>query len=190
MIELWGSQTQNTIVDQQRAELYMRLFQYVSSDFANNQDIKTFAQDVIRWAKSVETRMKQFEKDLNVHTHKIPAHTHQVPPHTHQILPHSHPTAWGPSGPNIPTPTDAGTLTTTGVNQVFDSIKPTRELVWREGQVPNVYQNTSGAITNLNNKVTVSSGIIGDSNPHQRRSTILAKATIPNIPPYLLPTPV
>ena len=190
MIELWGSQSQNTIVDQQRAELYMRIFQYASSDFANNQDIKTFVDDVIKWAKSVENRMKQFEKDLNVHTHKIPAHTHQVPPHTHLILPHVHPTAWGPSGPNVSSPTDTGTLSTTGVNQEFESIKPTKELKWRDGQVPNAYQNTSGATTNLDNKVVSGSGIIGDSNVHQRRSTPLTKAATPNIPPYLLPTSV
>lgn len=190
MIELWGSQSQNTIVDQQRAELYMRLFQYASSDFVNNQDIKTFAEDVLNWAKSVENRMKQFEKDLNLHTHKIPAHTHQVPPHTHLIMPHVHPTAWGPSGPNAPQPTDTGTLTMTGANQEFESIKPTKELKWRDGQMPKTYQNTSGVTTNLDNKVTAGSGIIGDSTVHQRRSTPLAKSMTPNIPPYLLPTPL
>lgn len=190
MIELWGSQSQNTIVDQQRAELYMRLFQYASSDFTNNQDIKVFVEDVIRWAKSVEDRMKKLEQDLNAHTHQIPAHTHQVPPHTHQILPHTHPTAWGPSGPNVPTSTDTGTLKATGVNEVFDSIKPTQELKWTEGEIPKMYQNTSGVTTNLNNKVTAGAGVIGDVTVHQRRSTPLAKAAAPNIPPYLLPTPL
>lgn len=190
MIDLWGSATQNTIVDQQRSELYMRIFQYASEDFANNQDMQTFANDIVQWASSVENRMKKLEAELNTHTHQVPAHTHQVPPHTHLIMPHTHPTSIGPSGPNIPTPTDTGTLAVTGTNATFDTLKPTKELKWQEGQIPKLYQNTSGAITNLNNKLSASSGIIGDPIVHPRRSVPLPKSVAPNIPPYLLPIPV
>ena len=48
-LDLFGEVKQNTITLQQRGELYMRIFRYMSEDFVNNQDMETFVIALISW---------------------------------------------------------------------------------------------------------------------------------------------
>ena len=89
-LDLFGEVKQNTITLQQRGELYMRIFRYMSEDFVNNQDMETFVIALISWIESVETRMQTLSQALMSHTHPITPHTHPVPPHTHSIPAHIH----------------------------------------------------------------------------------------------------
>lgn len=172
---LWTDINQNTITDQQRAELYMRLFSYCSEDFVNNQDLMQFTTNLVAWAQSIEER-------LTILGNNLVTHTHIIPPHTHPILPHTHATSMGP--------TDGGTLFITQPSTAYQAEQTTVDLSWKTATVPANYFNTSGSITNMNNKVTVGTGLIGDSTPSPRRATPEPKALTPNIPPYLVPNPV
>lgn len=190
MTQLFNDIHQGTIVDQQRSELYMRIFQYMSQDFANNQDIMQAFTELAAWCQSVEDRLVALSGKLASHTHEVPAHTHTIPPHTHNVPPHIHGTAYGPTSPSILLITDQGNLASTAPSAIIPSSTPTQDVSWAASASPKGYVNTSGAVTNLNNKVTVGSGIIGDSTPHPRRSTPEPKSLTPIIPPYLKPSPV
>ena len=193
-LDLFGEVKQNTITLQQRGELYMRIFRYMSEDFVNNQDMETFVIALISWIESVETRMQTLSQALMSHTHPITPHTHPVPPHTHSIPAHIHvaPPMGGPTSP-MPVITDTGTLGMTNANAELPSGVPTEpsSLQWPQGTIPAKYINTSGAITNIaSNKITPGSSVIGDYMVHPRRTLVVPEAAVPNIPPYLVPTPV
>ena len=47
MIDLFGDLNQNTIVTQQRAELYMRIYKYCTEDWVNNKDMTTFVNALL-----------------------------------------------------------------------------------------------------------------------------------------------
>ena len=122
MINLWTDLQQGTIVAQQRSELYMRLYHLCAQDFVNNQDMLMFCQTLLAYLQALEERLTELSTRLSSHTHEVPPHVHPVPPHTHLMMPHVHPTAWGPSGPNIPTPTDSGTLGVTSASSAFPTL--------------------------------------------------------------------
>lgn len=188
--QIFNDMHQSTIVDQQRSELYMRLNQYMSQDFVNNQDMIEFSTLLVAWCQSVEDRLIALSAKMASHTHEVPAHTHSIAPHTHIVPPHIHATPSGPSSPSPAVPTDGGTLVTTGPSSIVPTGVPAQDLSWPASPSPKVYMNTSGTITNLNNKVMVGSGVIGDAVPHLRRSTPEPKSLAPVIPPYLKPTPL
>lgn len=190
MIDLWTDLQQGTIVEQQRSELYMRLYHLCAQDFVNNQDMLIFCQTLLAYLQALEERLTELSTRLSSHTHEVPPHTHTVPPHTHLIMPHSHPTAWGPSGPNIPSPTDTGTLVVTNASPTFPTLIPTQDVTWKPVTVPTTYVNTSGTLTNPNNKVMIGTSIHGSALPHQRRSTPDPLSVTPSVPPYLMPNPV
>ena len=166
----------------------------MSEDFVNNQDMETFIVALISWIESVETRMQTLSQALMSHTHPITPHTHPVSPHTHSIPAHIHvaPPMGGPTSP-MPLITDTGTLGMTNANAELPSGVPTEpsSLQWPQGTIPAKYINTSGAITNIaSNKITPGSSVIGDYMVHPRRTLVVPEAAVPNIPPYLVPTPV
>lgn len=193
MIDLTGDLKQNQIVDQQRAELYMRIFKYAAEDLVNHSDMDTFVKALLRWVESVEERMMQLSQALQTHTHPITPHTHPVPSHVHSIPPHTHIGNMG--APVSPTPltTLPGTPGSTSPNAVLQSGSPQEpsSLQWQQATQPNSYVNTTGATTNLSgNRITVGTSVIGSTEPHQRRTLIIAEASTPNMPPYLTPNVV
>lgn len=66
--------SQSQIVEKQRAELYMRIYQYAAQDFITTADFRTFMI-------SLDTYLTQVEGQLANIMSAISAHTHIVPPH-------------------------------------------------------------------------------------------------------------
>ena len=194
MIDLFGDLNQNTIVTQQRAELYMRIYKYCAEDWVNNKDMETFVNALLVWMESVETRMTKLSAALQSHTHYVPPHVHPVPMHTHGITPHIHiaPTYGGPTTAT-PLTTLAGGPGSTSNSEQFPTLTPVEPtaLQWEKTALPNKYINTTGAISNIagNNNI-VGTSIIGSATPHQRRVMVIPESATPNIPPYLVPTVV
>ena len=190
MINLTGDLKQNRIVDQQQAELYMRIYKYAAEDFANHSDLEVFINNLRVWMESVETRLTTLSKSLQTHTHPITPHIHSIPTHTHAIPPHTHIGNLG--SPVSPTPliTMPGTSGATVVNEILQSGTPANPsaLEWRQITIPATYVNTTGTITNYAaNKATVGTSVVGSATPHLRRVAVIPDAAIPVIPPYLVP---
>lgn len=191
MIDIVGDLRQNGIVDQQRAELYMRIYKYAAQDFVNGDDMEIFVTALLAWATSIETRMTTLSANLQTHTHPITPHIHPIPVHSHVIPPHIHiaPPYGGPTSPMALT-TSPGGPGASSLNDVLNTLVPTNPsaLIWPSGTIPNKYINTTGVIANVGGtKVIISESVIGSSMPHQRRMLIAPEAAIPTIPPYLTP---
>ena len=118
MINLWTDLQQGTIVEQQRSELYMRLYHLCAQDFVNNQDMLMFCQTLLAYLQALEERLTELSTRLSSHTHEVPPHVHPIPPHTHLMMPHVHPTAWGPSS-----------------SSAFPTLIPEQDVTWKPGIV-------------------------------------------------------
>lgn len=191
MLNLMGDLHQNTIADQQRAELYMRIYQYAAQDWVNNSDMEVFVNNVLVWMESVETRLNQLSMALQTHTHPITPHVHPIPTHTHVIPAHTHvaPTYGGPCSPTALT-TSPGGPGSSSQNTELPTRAPNNstELKWPAGTLPAKYINTTGAVTNIGgNKVSPGTSVIGSATPHMRRVMVIPESATPNIPPYLIP---
>ena len=75
---IFGSEYQQDIeiAEVIRAELYTRLYKWISEDFINYQDFQKFEKSLIQWATSIEKRLNTLGANLAKHTHSIPPHTH------------------------------------------------------------------------------------------------------------------
>lgn len=188
---LFTDLTQNSIIAQHRAELYMRIYPFMAEDFVNHQDFTTFMENLTKWMSSIEEKLTKQGAALAKHTHGITPHTHTIPQHVHTIPPHFHPHAYGPTGP-VPLTTLVESPRSTLPNDMLQTQVPEEPsgVNWQTGTIPNPYSNTSGATTNLVNTIVVGSGTIGDATPRARRSIINPQAATPTIPPYLTPNVV
>lgn len=191
MSSLFTDTSHSAHMAKQQADLYMRLYQYAAEDFTSVTDMHNFAQDVIRWAKSVEERLTRLSEGLRNHSHEITPHVHPMP-HTHTIPPHTHVGNLG--SPVSPTPliTLQPSPNDTVVNIGIQTQVPLDQqaLEWRYGTLPLEPSNTTGAISNMgaNNfsSGTILPGTLGDSlHIHNRRSLVIPILTTPTIPPVL-----
>ena len=76
------------------------------------------------------------------------------------------------------------------IDFVFPTLIPEQDVTWKPVTVPTTYVNTSGTITNQNNKAMIGTSLHGSAVPHQRRSTPDPLSVAPSIPPYLTPNPL
>ena len=193
MLDLVGDLVQNQIVDQQRAELYMRIFRYAAEDFVNHADMEIFINALLVWAESVETRLQTLSQGLQTHTHPITPHIHPVPTHTHVIPPHFHIGYMGTPTQPTPLTTLPGTPGATSANAILQTGTPQEpaSLQWPQGTIPARYVNTTGTVSNIaGNKAMVGTSVIGSATPHIRRTMVIPESAVPNVPPYLLPNVV
>lgn len=164
-----------SLVDRQRAELYMRLYKYAAEDFTSHPDIKAFIKDLLRWAASIEEKLTKTHSAISSHVHNVPPHTHPIPPHTHMD------SKGGPTSPNI-----LGYLTSP-VPLVTSISGSQQSMSWPTGKIPNPYLNTTGAIENITgNMIVVGTPLEGDIiTGTERRAATISILLKPTIPPYL-----
>lgn len=74
--------SQQTIVEKQKAELYMQLYPYASEDFLSSLDSYLYSQNL---ALHIDNMHKQLEMLMQV----LSKHTHNIPPHIHGVINHS-----------------------------------------------------------------------------------------------------
>lgn len=193
MIDLSSDLRQNQIVEQQRAELYMRIFKYAAEDFANHADLDKFMNALTTYLDSIESRMNNLSKALMSHTHPITPHVHPIPTHIHNIPPHTHVGNLGYPVSPMPLITMPGGPGSSSANAELQTGAPQQssQLKWPTGNVPAKYINSSGVASNMTgNMVTMGSSTIGSADVHQRRVSIIPETTVPQVPPYLTPNTV
>ena len=190
MIALFTDAVANRIAHQALAESYNRIYPYASEDFANHQDLEVYIKGVSAWITSVEERLSELGSALSTHTHTVPPHIHNIPAHTHNTVPHFHVGNIGyPTSPDVVVvlPATPGSTSPSSEFPTEVPVEPS-SLTWRTGSIPKEYINTSGSVTNMNNKVVIGSGVIGSSIPIKRRATPVTESTVPIVPPYAAPS--
>jgi len=192
----FGDTSKSSHSAKQKADLYMRIYQYASEDFASIPDLNNFAKDVLAWAQSVEYRMQELGAQLNSHTHELTPHFHKIPDHVHHVIPHSHISG----APGSPTSmeqlplfvlSNGPKVTIADVNkgvQTMPAINASK-LRWQNGNVPPLPLNTTGSISNLSgNKVVMGTGNVSAAAApelHKRRSLVIPILNTPDVPPVL-----
>jgi hypothetical protein len=166
---------QNEIANKQRAELYQRIYKYAAEDFASHPDLKAFAQDVLRWMRSVE--------DTLTKTHQAMAtHTHRILPHFHGIQPHIHYSGSGPTSVGI------GGNITLGTPIVTPPPHNAAAIRWTKVSPIKLPSNTTGAQSNMSgNKIiggTIGAGDV-QTGSQQRRMKVPSILIKPSLPPYM-----
>jgi hypothetical protein len=68
---------QQSIVDKQKAELYMQIYQYAAEDFFTVTDANTYSMLMVQYMTSLEMQLDRLMKVLAAHTHMLPPHSHQ-----------------------------------------------------------------------------------------------------------------
>lgn len=149
---------QQTIVDKQKAELYMQIYQYAAEDFLTVKDANTYSILMTQYMTSLEMQLDRLMKI-------IASHQHTVPPHMHM-------------GAHGPTSIWTGiTLTplTASAMQWVPVVKP--QVTFTAGVTPNIAANfvTPGV---------ASEGIIS---PGLRRTLPLPLTATVTLPPVLVP---
>ena len=147
---------QQSIVDKQKAELYMQLYQYAAEDFLTTADSNLYSTLMVQYMTSLEMQLDRLMKILA-------AHTHIVPPHMHQGV-HGPTSPW--SGPTM------APMTASAIKWVSIS-KP--KITYNAGVTPNLSANfvTPGF---------ASEGIIS---PGLRRTLALPETLKVTLPPVL-----
>lgn len=147
---------QQSIVDKQKAELYMQIYQYAAEDFLTVADANIYSEMKFLYMTSVELQLDRLMKILA-------AHQHVVPPHIHQGA-HGPTSPW--TGQTMP-PTTASSI------------------MWNPIAKPKV-QFTTGATPNLvANFVTPGLASEGIISPGLRRTLPLPLTTTITLPPLL-----
>lgn len=73
---------QQSIVDKQKAELYMQLYPYAAEDFLSSFDAYTYGENM---KLHITNLQKQLERLFEV----VANHSHTIPPHVHGVINHS-----------------------------------------------------------------------------------------------------
>lgn len=68
---------QQTIVDKQKAELYMQIYQYAAEDFFTVSDANMYSTMMFQYMTSLEMQLDRLMKILAAHSHIVPPHFHQ-----------------------------------------------------------------------------------------------------------------
>ena len=153
---LFTDLTQQSIVDKQKAELYMQIYQYAAEDFFSNADMNGYNQRLVQYLVSLELQLDRLMK-------VVATHKHIVPPHMHQ----------GAHGPTSPW-TGSTTPPLTGSSMVWTPLdKPL--LAFTTGATPNLTMNRIV-------KGTTSEGGVATGG---RRALPLPITLLPTIPPVL-----
>lgn len=149
---------QVSITRKQRAELYMRIYQYAAEDFVSQADFAVYTSEVKIWMESVETELEILMK-------LISSHVHMIPPHFHISA--------KPGDPTSPQP-------------LITLVTPSAPAIqWINIPTP-VFTNTTLTPPNLfGNRVTLGIGEEGDIAPELRRLLPLPLTLIPTLPPVL-----
>lgn len=149
---------QQSIVDKQKAELYMQLYPYIAEDFLSSKDATVYGDVMKLHIMNLQSQLTRLFEILSTHTHVIPPHVHQG--------------AHGTTSPQL------GPL----ISQVPIQ-KPT--IVWSMRETP-IPINTTGAVWNLAGNFVVpglpSDGMAITSN---RRSLPLPLTLSVVLPPIL-----
>lgn len=150
---------QQSIVDKQKAELYMQIYQYAAEDFFTVADANMYSTLMQQYMTSLEMQLDRLMKIMA-------SHQHIVPPHMHQ----------GVHGPTSPAISTTLVPITASAMQWMPLAKPTA--TYTAGVTPNMSANfvTPGA---------ASEGIIS---PGLRRTLPLPLTTTVTLPPVLTST--
>lgn len=68
--------SENKLTEAGRAELYTRIYKWAAEDFTAVSDMKVFIEDLLKWARSVETRLSKLGYNMSSHTHAVMPHWH------------------------------------------------------------------------------------------------------------------
>ena len=68
---------QQPIVDKQKAELYMQIYQYAAEDFLTVKDANTYSILMTQYMTSLEMQLDRLMKIIAAHQHIVPPHVHQ-----------------------------------------------------------------------------------------------------------------
>lgn len=155
---LFTDTTTNSIVDKQKAELYMQIYKYAAEDFLTTADANMYELNLLQYLANLEIQLTRL---FTV-----------VATHTHMMSPHIHPIA-GPATclPNIPQPTlppvQAGAITWTQL------VKP--KLKFTTKTTPNFAMNYT--VPGVSSDGALSPGL--------RRALPIPITLKPSIPPVL-----
>lgn len=149
---------QYSIIEKQKAELYMQIYQYAAEDFFTTQDAQGYHIQLSTYFMALEMQLTKLMAMLATHTHLIP--------------PHIHPIA-GPATclPNVPQPTFPP-VQSAGI--VWTKLKPP-EILYTTGTKPNLVAN----------KVMVGTASEGNMTAGLRRALPIPITLTPTIPPVL-----
>lgn len=146
---------QQTIVDKQKAELYMQLYPYASEDFLSSMDATTYSNVLATHIENLQSQLTSLFKI-------VANHTHVVPPHVHGVINHS---------------------VTTPVSQITEIPIQSPSIAWSFTKTPLV-QNTTGSAWNLAGNFQIeglpSEGMLITS---KRRALPLPKTLTITLPP-------
>ena len=67
---------QQPIVDKQKAELYMQIYQYAAEDFLTVKDANTYSILMTQYMTSLEMQLDRLMKIIAAHQHIVPPHNH------------------------------------------------------------------------------------------------------------------
>lgn len=153
------------IVAKQRADLYMRLYQYMAEDFVAHSDMQTYTAAVALWMKNVEIELTNLTKNLAIHTHVLPPHVH----------------AYTDDGnPAITSPSITPTIVLPPVNA--------STMVWIDVP-PAEFVDTTLTVPNYGgNRVVLAVGSEGDAVPQLLRALPIPITKTPLLPPVLAAT--
>lgn len=155
---LFNDENIQTIVDKQKAELYMQIYQYAAEDFFTNQDMQSYHMMLSQYFLSVEMQLSRLMAI-------IANHTHIIPPHTHPIV--------GPAAcmPSIP----------------FSSLMPVQaaSMVWTQQAKPQLKWTTKVPPNLGMNYVIQGVASEGILSPGLRRALPIPLTLKPTVPPVL-----
>lgn len=164
--------------EKRRAKLYTQIYKYAAEDFINYQNMYQWIAGLYAYLNKLELRIAKLTAALNAHTHKIAPHTHPIPPHFH--------ISTRPGDPTTPNIGAQATLINAPVEGLFSTQQP--RIVWIKGLMPPSIINTTGAITNVINKIGVTYGGALESEemgPQRVRQVKPLILLTPSIPTYI-----
>lgn len=164
--------------EKRRAKLYTQIYKYAAEDFVNYQNMYQWIAGLYAYLGKLEARIAQLTLVLNIHTHKIAPHIHPIPPHIH--------ISSRPGDPTSPNIGAHSTLNNSPVEGLVSTQRP--KIIWTKSIMPGYIVNTSGAITNVINKIGIVAGMPseGEDVGPQRVRQIKPKILLtPSIPAYL-----
>jgi len=149
---------QQTIVDKQKAELYMQIYKYAAEDFLTTADASLYEMNLLQYLTSVELQLTRLFTILATHTH--------------MMAPHVHPFAGsGTVLPSVPQPT-------------FPPVQ-SASIVWTQ-QVKPKLKFTTKVPPNLGmNYVITGAASEGILSPGLRRALPIPLTLKPTVPPVL-----
>ena len=164
--------------EKRRAKLYSQIYQYAAEDFTNYQNMHQWITGLYAYLNMLELKIQRLTAILQKHTHIITPHIHPIAPHIHIS-----------TRPGDPTTPNIGAQTTL-VNAPLDTAIPTQAptIVWLKAPMPMRILNTTGAITNMVNIISLSPGSTleaEESGPHRVRANPPRILLIPSIPTFI-----